>query len=336
MALTGKQKAAMLLTTLDVATATELLRGFDTQVVEELAIELSYLDAAGMRNGDEIMAVSQEFSQSLNSKPGFEVKSFLDDMLKGTLGKNRADELLNDIQSLLRRRDPFLPVLKADINVLASVLESEHPQAVAVVLSELPPKRSSDVLGMLNEGVRVSAVSRMTSVGGMPREAKARIADMVGTKLELRQVEGAAGASVSCKPEDSLRKVALILRNLEKEQREQVMASVRKKDSDTSDAITDMMVLWEDMNAIHDRSMQEGLRGLDEQALARALHKADEVVAHKIKSNISARAASMVEEEATLMGAPKKSDVAEARTGILNRLRELNRNGDLMWQEQEL
>lgn len=336
MALTGKQKAAMLLTTLDVATATELLRGFDTQVVEELAIELSYLDAAGMRNGDEIMAVSQEFSQSLNSKPGFEVKSFLDDMLKGTLGKNRADELLNDIQSLLRRRDPFLPVLKADINVLASVLESEHPQAVAVVLSELPPKRSSDVLGMLNEGVRVSAVSRMTSVGAMPREAKARIADMVGTKLELRQAEGAAGASVSCKPEDSLRKVALILRNLEKEQREQVMASVRKKDSDTSDAITDMMVLWEDMNAIHDRSMQEGLRGLDEQALARALHKADEVVAHKIKSNISARAASMVEEEATLMGAPKKSDVAEARTGILNRLRELNRNGDLMWQEQEL
>ncbi len=336
MALTGKQKAAMLLTTLDVATATELLRGFDTQVVEELAIELSYLDAAGLRSGDEIVAVSQEFSQSLSSTPAFVVKNFLDDMLKGTLGKNRADELLNDIQSLLRRRDPFLPVLKADINVLASVLESEHPQAVAVVLSELPPKRSSDVLGMLNEGVRVSAVSRMTSVGAMPREAKGRIADMVGTKLELRQAEGAGGAPASCKPEDSLRKVALILRNLEAEQREQVLTSVREKDSDTSDAITDMMVLWEDMSAVHDRSMQEGLRGLDEQALALALHKADEVVAHKIKSNISARAASMVEEEATLMGAPKKSDVADAQTRILSRLREMNRSGDLMWQEQEL
>jgi flagellar motor switch protein FliG len=335
MALTGKQKAAMLLTTLDVATATELLRGFDTRVVEELAVELTYLDAAGLRNSEEIVAVTQEFSQHLNAKPGFEVKSFLDDMLKNTLGPNRADELLNDIQALLRRRDPFLPVLKADQNVLASVLETEHPQAVAVVLSELPPKRSSDVLGLLNEGIRVSAVSRMTSVGAMPREAKARIADMVGAKLEARAREGAQGGGVMQKPEDSLRKVALILRNLEKEQRDQVLASVRKKDADTSDAITDKMVLWEDLGAIHDRSLQEGLRGLDEQTLALALYKADEDLAHKIKTNISARAASMVEEEAALMATPKKSDIADAQAGILKRLRELNRNGDLMWEEQE-
>ena len=78
---------------------------------------------------------------------------------------------------VIGKRDPFLPVLKADQQVLAGILDTEHPQAVAVVLAELPPKKSSEVLGLLSEGVRVSAVGRMTSVGNMPREAKARVAE---------------------------------------------------------------------------------------------------------------------------------------------------------------
>jgi flagellar motor switch protein FliG len=47
MGLTGKQKAAMLLMTLDAATAAELLKGIDPQVVQELAVELAYLDTTG-------------------------------------------------------------------------------------------------------------------------------------------------------------------------------------------------------------------------------------------------------------------------------------------------
>ncbi|MFC1652524.1 FliG C-terminal domain-containing protein [Planctomycetota bacterium] len=338
MALTGKQKAAMLLTTLDVATATELLKGFDHEVVEELAVELSYMDAAGIRSGDQAAAVTQEFSDALSAKPRFEMKSFLDDMLKGTLGDDRATKVRNEIQTKLRKRDPFLPVLKADLGLLATILDTEHPQAVAVVLAELSPKKSSELLGRLSEGVRVSAVSRMTSVGTMAREAQNRIAEMIGAKIDARiqaRTQGAGPVVDEVKPEDSIRKVAVVLRNLEKEQRDVMLKSVRKKDKATADAVSDMMVVWEDIPAVHDRSMQEGLRGLDEQALSLALFKADEDIAQKVKSNISARAASMVEEEASLMSAPKKSDVEDARDRILGHLRDLNRNGDLMWQDQE-
>ena len=43
----GKRKAAMLLATLDEATATELLKGQPQDVIQEVAIELSRLEAAG-------------------------------------------------------------------------------------------------------------------------------------------------------------------------------------------------------------------------------------------------------------------------------------------------
>ena len=41
MMLTGKQKAAMLLTSLDVGAATDLLQGFEPDVIQELAVELT-------------------------------------------------------------------------------------------------------------------------------------------------------------------------------------------------------------------------------------------------------------------------------------------------------
>ena len=47
--LKGKQKAALLLMGLDAPTAGELLKGLDSQTVQELALELAYLDASGYR-----------------------------------------------------------------------------------------------------------------------------------------------------------------------------------------------------------------------------------------------------------------------------------------------
>ncbi|MBM4029211.1 MAG: flagellar motor switch protein FliG, partial [Planctomycetes bacterium] len=50
-------------------------------------------------------------------------------------------------------------------------------------------------------------------------------------------------------------------------------------------------------------------------------------------ANISERAAGMVEEETSLMAAPKKDDVRLAQDSILSNLRELNKNGELSFEE---
>ena len=85
---------------------------------------------------------------------------------------------------------------------------------------------------------------------------------------------------------------------------------------------------------VGDRSLQQALRGLDERQLALALHEAPEEFSSKIKSNISERAATMVAEEASLMSSPKKEDVREAREKIVAAMRELNRKGELTFEEE--
>ena len=333
MTLTGRQKAAMLLMSLDVATATELLRGVETKVVQELAVELSYLDAAGYRSSQQTAEIARQFYSSLQKKPEFHMQSFLNEMLKGTVGEEQAVQIQTQIQDLVEKRDPFIAIRSADSETLASVLEDAHPQAVAVVLSEMPTKKSSEMLGLLGEGMRLSAISRMTSVETVTTEAKARIAQMVRKRLEAT-ITSEGSTALQARPEQSLRKVAIILRNVDKELRDGVLKAIQKKDKQASETISDLMIVWNDIPQVADRSLQEALRGTDGRQLALALHKADEAINQKIRSNISERAAAMVDEEASLMPTPKKEEVEEARENIVKVLREMNSKGELMFTEE--
>lgn len=334
MALTGKQRAALLLTSLDVATAAELLKGVDTRTVQELAVELSYLDAAGHRNAQQTADIARRFCESLQDASAFHFKSFLREMLRNTVGEENAKQIQHEIQGLLQKRDPFITIRSADLDRLATVLETAHPQAVAVVLSELPPKRSSEILGRLGEGMRVSAISRMTSTGSVTPEAKARIAQMVRKAIDAMGTGGETVTAIQTRPEQSLRKVAVIVRNLDKEVRDGVLEAIQQKDKEAGEKVTKLMIVWDDVPLIDDRSLQQALRGIDERQLALSLQAVPEDVAGKIKGNISERAAALVDEEASLMSAPKKEDIHQARDKIVNALRDLNRKGELSFLEE--
>jgi flagellar motor switch protein FliG len=333
VSLTGRQKAALLLTSLDAATAAEMLKGLDAGTVQELAVELSYLDAAGFRDTRQTAEVARQFCQSLQREPGFHFKSFLRDMLRNSVGEDQAKRIQQEIQDVVQKRDPFLPIRSTDLQTLAAVLETEHPQAVAVVLSELPPKKGSELLGLLGEGIRISAISRMTSIGGIPPEAKARIAQMVQGRLEGAGSATPAGTAAPVHPEQSWRQVAILVRNLDKEIRDDVLDAIQQKDQDAGDKIASLMVVWEDLSSVSSRSLQQGLRGIDERQLALAMHEAPEEVVRRVKASISERSAIMMDEERSLLGTPKKEDVRLARQKILNALRELSRKGELSFEE---
>lgn len=333
MALTGRQKAAMLLTSLDAATAAEMVKGLGAEVVQELAVELAYLDATGLRSSEQSAEIVQQFCSSLESEKTFDLGSFLNELLNSTVGGEKAGQIQTAIQGMLQKRDPFLSIRSVDPQTMASVLETEHPQAAAVVLSELPAKKSSEVIGLLGEGVRVSTISRMTSCEAVTAEAKVRIAEMVCRRLE-DITAGDADKMEAARPEESLRKVAVILRNLDKEVRDGLLSAIKERDADVAEMVGNLMIIWEDIPQVVDRSLQEALRGVDAKKLALALTKADEEIAQKIKSNISERAVATVDEEASLMSSPKGGDVEDARAEIVGILREMNENGELAFMEE--
>lgn len=330
--LSGKQKAAMLLMSLDSASAAELLKGVDPQVVEELAVELAYLDASGNNEAQRVQ-VAHEFYSRLQNKGGFDCKNFLKEMLKNSVGNEKASRIENEIDSLLERRDPFLAVKSAEAQTISRILKREHPKAIAVVLSELSPRKSSEVLNHLGEEVRMSVVSRMTSSESVSSEAKLRIGQMLTKRLKkLAQAKGESGSSGQ---DESLRKVAVILRNLAKEVRDGMMRKIRDKDKESAEQVMKLMVLWEDILLITDRSLQNALRNAETKTLALGLMNADEKIVSKIKSNISERAAETLQEETSLMSSPSKAEIQKARDELVEMLREINEKGELQFIEED-
>lgn len=333
MVFTRKQKAAMLLMSLDTATATELLSDVKPETVRELAVELAYLDAAGYASTQESLEYAKEFCSSLGVKEGFKIKNFLREMLNNTVGGEKAQQIQNEIKGLLQQRDPFIPLRQADAQTISAALKGEHPQAVAVILSELTPKKSSDVLKLLEENIRQNVVARMTTGESSTPEAKVRIAEMACGKL--KSLKTGEGPAQQLHPEESLRKVAIILRNLSREVRDGLLNAIKDKDAEAAEKVANLMIIWDDIPLITDRSLQQILRDIEARSLALALTKADEVIIKKIKSNISERAAQTLDEEASLMSAPTNEDIQKSRDEIVSVLRSKNQNGELAFIEQE-
>lgn len=337
MALSGKRKAAMLLTTLDTQTANELLKGQPQEIVQELAMELSHLDASGQSDDDGAIDIAKVFCNELQQSQagGMHVKSFVNGMLKGSAGKEKAAEAHAEMQRALREKDPFIAITSASAVQIATALEGEPVQAVALVVSSLPPKLATDVLARLNEDVSLKTVWRMTRPGEVSPRTMRRIGEMVCKRLmELTSDDQGIGLEETTS-RDTLRKVALVLSGLPKDKRDTLLGEIEVNDDQTASTIRALMVTWEDIPKIEDRSLQEALRKVDAGILAKALFGAESMLAEKIRSNISERMAEMVDEETALMSEPRKKEIVEAREEVAKPLREANESENLAFIEED-
>jgi len=327
--LTGKRKAAMLLMSLDAATAAELLKGIDPEEVQDIAMELARIDASRQGDTKEQAKVAQEFCKSLREKqaPSFSMKGFFGEMLVTALGKDKAEQIQSQIKKATMQQELFTSVRSAGTDELVLALEGEHPQTIAVVLSELAPKKSQEVLALLSEEVRLKAVCKMTNPDMLGAGVKQRIASIVSERL--KSFKGETLAARPGQKGQNLRKLALMLSGLEKDLRDQLLSEISKHDEETGKTVRNLMITWEDIPSIADRSLQEALRAVESGKLAVALYGADEEIAQKIRSNISERAVTMLDEEASLMQEPLEKEVLDAREEVVNPLREANEEGKL-------
>jgi flagellar motor switch protein FliG len=331
--LTGKQKAAMLLMSLDLATATELLKGVDAEAAKELAVELAHLDAAGIDGNGQSLKLARQFYSSLHTHQRFHLKGFLKEILKSSIGEEKTEQVQSQIEELLYKQNPLMSIRTAEAQTIASIIENEHPRTAAVVLSELPAKKASEVLGFLEGSIRVSVVNRMSDCEFMTAEVKTRIAEKVCRRLESFSSAG-GGRALPSRYESSVRKVAVILRKFGKEIREGLLGVIGGKDDKAGEMLAELMIVWDDIPQIRDRSLQKALRRVNVRKLALALVRADDRLVRKIKSNISGPMAAVLDEEAFLMSAYKKSDIEKAREEIVQVFREVYEKGELTFVEE--
>ena len=317
------RKAAMVLKKLDPGTAAELLRAAEPMVIKQIAAELAHMQVAGEQDEDSLEP-AQEFFEFMKSNSAGE-STFLKDMLKNIMGDLQAAELLQEIETKVQSRDPFLNIRSADTEDIAMALLNEPPQVAALVLGELSVAKSAELLSLVPESTQDEAVKCMATGDKVPSEVKMKVATSIEQRFQLQ-----AGKTMSSgKKDEQFRKVSLLLTGLEPDHREKLLKIITEQDQETGNAVRRLMVVWEDVPHIDDRGMQQALRAIDSGKLALALYGAAKPIVEKVRGNISERARDMLDEEVSLLSKPKKKDIQAAREGFLEALREMHDKGDL-------
>ena len=339
MSTTGARKAAMLLRNLDPSTAAELLQSARPEMLTDIAVEVAFLEQSGAGADSDAQETIMEFFGLLHGQGSMGGGGrFAEQMLHKVLGEQGSQEVLSQVDQRLKVRDPFRQIRSAGAGAIAEALAGESAQAAAVVLSELSPKKSGELLGLLDEETRAQAVACMVGGQAVSPSARQRIATVVQGRLEQVAKDNVAAiasgdASGAGQSRDRLRKVAVLLRGLEVGLRNQLVESLTNQDSETAQGVQELMVIWSDINFVAERSLQEALMSVDARKLALALVEADEQTIARVNGNISERAKAMLDEEISLLSKPKPAEVEQAREEILNTLREMNNRGELEFEE---
>ncbi len=152
--LSGVRKAAILLVAVGEELAKEVLRALPETDVQQITEELADLRGITPELSAEVL---EEFWQLLDTQ-NFMVHGGLDyasRVLIEAFGKQRADDLL----ALMRRSQEaaqgnLAKLQRTDPQQLGKLLDSEHPQTIALVLAHLDPEARLDGAGQPERGAQ--------------------------------------------------------------------------------------------------------------------------------------------------------------------------------------
>lgn len=318
--LTGKQKAAILLMSMDVDVASKVFKELDMNEVEAIALEITNLKDVPANVVEDVIEEFYELMQasSLMLEGGLDYAQVL---LEKTYGPEKAREIVEKIKVLTTVRG-FNILKKADPAQLANFLSKEHPQTIALILSHLPPSQAADVLQEFPEDLRSETVLRIATIGKVSPALVSEIEQVVDQIAEstLSQNLAATGGTQI---------VANILNKSNNATAKAMLESIEEKNFDLANEIKRLMFLFEDIVQIDDRGIQRILRDVDKRDLALALKVADDKIKNKIFKNMSERAAAVVKEELEFMGPVKLKEVEQAQMRIVDIIKQLESEGEI-------
>lgn len=319
--LTNRQKAAMLLMSLDGETATKLMRGLNQEEIENMTIEITNMRGA---HSNQIDDVNEEYHNLIKAQE-YMVQGGTEQakkLLEGTLGVSKAKDIMDKVKSMTHISG-FGMLKKADSQQLASFLQKEHPQIVALVLSNLTLDQTAKVLAEFNDELRNEVVLRMATLGKVSPALVTEIEEVLTNvaESEMSQNISSLGGTKS---------VANVLNKINSVVAKTILEFIDHKDSTVALEIKRLMFLFEDLIHVDDRGIQRILREVDKKDLAYSLKVADEQLKEKIFKNMSERAQDMLKEELQFMGPVRLKEVEAAQTRIVLIVKQLEENGDII------
>ena len=319
--MTPQQKAAVALVSFGPEVSGLVLKGMNEQDLERITIEIANLRDVPSEIEDKVIEECHQIfmARQYISQGGVDYASVI---LEKAVGAKKAREILNRLESTIQAKG-FTLLKDIDPKQLSSFFQNEHPQTIALVLTQLSPQQAASIISELSPELQAEVSLRIATMEKISPE----ILKEIEATLE-GHFDSSSGRDLSISV--GAKSIAEILNLVESTAEKNILQSLEAEDADLAAEVKNMMFVFDDIVLLDDRSIQRLLKEVETKDLSLALKATTEEVKKKIYKNVSERVAVLIKEEMEFMGPTRLSDVESAQSRIVETVRRLEEEGQII------
>ena len=314
------EKAAAVISIIGTERASEVYRYLRESEIERISLELTRLPKL---TADELGEIAQEFynccvTQKVITEGG---RDYASEVLEKAFGPQQAKILMERVARSLQSRS-FDFIRKVDAKTLMSLLQNEHPQTLARILSYATPEQSSKMIASLPQETRVDVVERIASMDrALPVAIK--IVEVLRKKI------GSASSEETTEV-GGLNFIADVMNHVDRGTERDIFDELNMKNPQLAEDVRKLMFVFEDIAYLDPLSIQRFLREVDSRDLAVALKVANKEVSSAIFANMSTRMRESIQSDIEYLHNIRMRDVEEAQQRIVASIRRLEEEGEIV------
>lgn len=312
--LSSREKAAIILIAMGKESSAQIMRYLSEAEIETITTEIVKVENVSSKTELQVLS---EFHSMLRASEYISAGGYdyAKDVLEASIGKSRADNMIKKIQETLNPSG-FSLLKDVDPIHLLEFIRNEHPQTIALILSQLSPAQACQVLSQLSEDVQTDVAMRIATMEKISPEVIHEIESVLD--VHLREV-----ISGSLSQSGGIKAVSAILNLVDRATEKSILSNMEMENPELASSIKNLMFVFEDLLILEDRAIQLILKEVDTKELAIALKAASDDLKNKIFKNVSERVAQMIQEEMEYAGPTRLSIVEESQQRIVEIVRRL-------------
>lgn len=321
--LSSIEKAAAIIVTLGSENASKVFKHLKEEEIERITLEISRMQKLTSDEVDEIM---NDFyglcvTQKVITEGGMD---YAKDVLEKAFGQQMANSYMERLSNSLKTK-AFDFIRKVDYKNIISLIQNEHPQTMAVILSYARADQASSIISEMSSEKQIEIIERIANLDKVSPDILSIVEEILKKRFSY---------TISVNVDDSelggLNYIADIMNNVDRKTEKQILDELYKKSPDLTDEIRKLMFVFEDIVHLDDTSVQRFLRDVDNKDLCIALKAANEEVRQLIFNNMSSRVREQVEQDIQYLKNVRMSDVEDAQQRIVSTIRSLEEAGELI------
>lgn len=316
--LTGPERAAVILLSLGKEKGAKVMEKFDD---DEIRIVSRAMASLGSITSDVAEQLLRQFTDHFaNSATVIGTYESTERMLSNFLEDDRVMEIMSEIRGPAGRT-MWEKVSNVNEQVLATYLQGEHPQTIAVILSKIRTSHTAKVLPLLPKSLVHDVVRRMIEMEYVQKDILEDVEEMLHSEFMANYIR-AHGS-------DSHMQMADILNLVDRESLNEILGGLEEDMPDSATVIKALMFTFEDLVKLDGRTLQVIIQNAEVEVIVTALKGASDEIRNTFFANFSERAGLIVRSELENMGPVRADEVEEAQNRILNLAKELSDRGEI-------